>query len=322
MTSDASVSVIIAAYNAEAFISRAIASALTQTLPPREILVVDDCSTDGTRAVLDAAAQKNPTIRVIAMACNGGPSAARNAGIAQARGDWLAVLDADDAFAPTRLATLTAFAESTGADFVADDLAYYDAVAGCVSASGIGDTIVLSDGPLSLRDYLAHNLADGSGTDWGLLKPVFRRDTLTTRGIAYDPAVRHGEDFRLVVDLLLSGAQFRILPQPLYLYTQRQGAVSGRPSGMTRTTIAYRKLKDAALTLARDPRIADDPEIVRLLQKRASGLARLDDAHFISTSLRAGAFGKIAVRTMRDPSFLPFTLRQIGRAMRRRLLAL
>ena len=131
MTNDSSVSVIIAAYNAEAFVGRAIASALAQTLAPLEILIVDDCSTDGTRAVLDAAAHKTPTIRVIAMARNGGPSAARNAGIAQARGEWLAVLDADDAFAPTRLATLTAFAELTGADFVADDLAYYDAVAGC-----------------------------------------------------------------------------------------------------------------------------------------------------------------------------------------------
>ncbi|HTJ89421.1 MAG TPA: glycosyltransferase [Acidocella sp.] len=322
MTSGASVSVIIAAYNAEAFISRAIASALTQTVPPREILVVDDCSTDGTRAVLEAAAQKNPMIRVIAMARNGGPSAARNAGIAQARGEWLAVLDADDAFAPTRLATLMAFAESTGADFVADDLAYYDAVAGCVTARGIGDTIVLPDAPVSLRDYLAHNLADGRGIDWGLLKPIFRRGTLTAGEIAYDPAVRHGEDFRLVVELLLSGAQFRILPQPLYLYTQRQGALSGRPSGMTRTTIAYRKLKDAALTLARDPRIASDPEMVGLLQQRARGLGRLDDAHFISTSLRAGAFGKVAGRTIRDPSFLPFMLRQIGRAMRRRLPAL
>jgi succinoglycan biosynthesis protein ExoO len=322
VTSGASVSVIIAAYNAEAFISRAIASALTQTVPPREILVVDDCSTDGTRAVLEAAAQKNPMIRVIAMARNGGPSAARNAGIAQARGEWLAVLDADDAFAPTRLATLMAFAESTGADFVADDLAYYDAVAGCVTARGIGDTIVLPDAPVSLRDYLAHNLADGRGIDWGLLKPIFRRGTLTAGEIAYDPAVRHGEDFRLVVELLLSGAQFRILPQPLYLYTQRQGALSGRPSGMTRTTIAYRKLKDAALTLARDPRIASDPEMVGLLQQRARGLGRLDDAHFISTSLRAGAFGKVAGRTIRDPSFLPFMLRQIGRAMRRRLPAL
>ncbi len=321
MTRDASVSVIIAAYNAEAFIGRAIASALAQTLPPREILVVDDCSTDGTRAVVEAAARKNPMIRVIAMPCNGGPSAARNAGIAQARGDWLAVLDADDAFAPTRLATLAAFAESTGADFVADDLAFYDAVAGCVGGSGMGDNVVLPDRPVSLRDYLAQNLADDGGMDWGLLKPIFRRDALTERNIAYDPAVRHGEDFRLVVDLLLSNAQFRVLPQPLYLYTQRQGAVSGRPSGMTRTAIGYRKLKEAALALARDPRISSDPASVRLLQQRASGLARLDDAHFISTSLRAGAFGKIAARTLKDFSFLPFMLRQIGCAMRRRLQA-
>lgn len=322
MTNGANVSVIIAAYNAEAFIGRAIASAMTQTLRPCELLIVDDCSTDGTRAVLDAAARENQTIKVIAMARNGGPSAARNAGIAQAQGDWLAVLDADDAFAPTRLANLMAFAEATGADFVADDLAYYDAVADCVSARGIGDNIVFPDGPLSLRDYLAHNLADGRGTDWGLLKPIFRRDALTARGIAYDPAVRHGEDFRLVVDLLLSGAQFRILPQPLYLYTQRQGTVSGRRSGMTRTTIAYHKLKEAALALARDPRIASDPESVGLLRQRARGLSRLDDAHFISTSLRAGALGKIALRSTRDPSFLPFMLRQIGRAMRRRLQAL
>ena len=195
MMSEASVSVIIAAYNAEAFISRAITSVLTQTLPPLEILIVDDCSTDGTRAVLDEAARKNPTIKIIAMARNGGPSAARNAGIAQARGDWLAVLDADDAFAPTRLATLTAFAVATGADFVADDLAYYDAVAGCVGASAMSDAINLPDGPLSLRDYLSHNLADGSSFDWGLLKPIFRRDALVQRDIAYDPDVRHGEDF-------------------------------------------------------------------------------------------------------------------------------
>jgi succinoglycan biosynthesis protein ExoO len=153
------------------------------------------------------------------------------------------------------------------------------------------------------------------------LKPIFRRESLIKWNIAYQPAVRHGEDFRLVVDLLLSGARFRILPQPLYLYTQRQGAVSGRPSGMTRTAIGYRKLKEAALALARDPRVASDPAMVRLLQQRASGLARLDDAHFISTSLRAGAFGEIAARTTRDPSFLPFMLHQIGRAMRRRLQA-
>jgi succinoglycan biosynthesis protein ExoO len=314
-----SVSVIIPAYNAEAFVGRAIASAIAQTRPPIEILIVDDCSTDGTRAVLEAAARDHPLIKVIAMPRNGGPSVARNAGIAAAQGDWLAILDADDAYAPERLAALIPFAEATGADFVADDIAYYDAVADCVTGSGMGRDVVLPDRPVTLRDYLAHNLADGKGLDWGLLKPIFRRSVLIDRAIAYDAAVTHGEDFRLVVDLLLAGAKLRLINQPLYLYTQRQGAVSGRASGMTRTTIGYRKLKDAALDLARDPRIASDPSLVALLQQRARGLGRLDDAHFISGALRAGAVGQIALRASKDPAFLPFMLRQIGGAVRRRL---
>jgi succinoglycan biosynthesis protein ExoO len=319
MSYDAGVSVIIAAYNAEGFIGRAIASALEQTLPPREIIIVDDCSSDGTGEFLKTAARGNEIIKVVTLSRNGGPSVARNAGIEAAQGDWLAILDADDAFAPNRLAMLMPFAAETGADFVADDLAYYDAAAGCITGNGMGRDIVLPDGPIRLYDFLAHNLADGRGLDWGLLKPIFRRSTLIERGITYDTGMAHGEDFRLVVDLLLSGAKFRILPQPLYLYTQRQGAVSKRASGLTRTTIAYGKLKHAALALAQDPRIASDPELVALLRQRARGLGRQDDAHFISGALRAGAFGDIMRRMVKDPSFLPLMLRQIGRAMQRRL---
>jgi succinoglycan biosynthesis protein ExoO len=316
-----SVSVIIAAYNAAPFISRAIESALAQTLPPLEIIIADDCSTDATRAVLQAAAQKHPAIRLIHMPRNAGPSAARNAAIRAAKGQWLAVLDADDAFAPTRLGTLLAFASAAGADFVADDLALYDAAAGKVTGSGIGDDAVLPEGPVTLHDYLAHNVANGRGLDWGLLKPFLRRNALLERGIAYDETISHGEDFRLVVDLLLSGANFFLLREPLYLYTQRQGAISQCASGMTRTAIGYHKLKQAALALARDPRIAGAPGLVGLLHQRAAGLGRLDDAHFLSSALRRVAAGQIAARSARHPSFVPFMLVQIGRAMRRRLRA-
>jgi succinoglycan biosynthesis protein ExoO len=315
-----SVSVIIAAYNAAPFIGRAIESALAQTLPPLEIIIADDCSTDATLEVLEAAAEKKPAIRIIAMPRNGGPSAARNAAIKAATGEWLAVLDADDAFAPTRLATLLAFAGEKNADFVADDLGLYDAAAGRVTGSGIGPASAQA-GPVSLRDYLAHNLASGQGLDWGLLKPFIRRASLIERGIAYDETITHGEDFRLAVDLLLGGAKFFVLPEPLYLYTQRQGAVSRRASGMTRTTIGYRKLADAALALARDPRIATDAALVGLLQRRASGLGRLDDSHFLSAALRRGALGKLAARSAQDPAFVPFMLAHIGRALRRRLPA-
>jgi succinoglycan biosynthesis protein ExoO len=319
MNDPTSVTVIIPAYNAEAFIGRAIASVAAQTLPPHEILIVDDCSTDGTRRVIEAAAKSNPLIKLIAMQRNGGPSVARNAAIDAANGTWLAILDADDAFASARLAKLIPFAVETGADLVADDLAYYDAAAGCVTGRGMGDEAAAAKGLVSLRDFLAHNLASGEGLDWGLLKPIFRRSTLIEHGIRYEPDMRHGEDFRLVVELLCRGAQFRLLSQPLYLYTQRQGAVSGRSSGMTRTTIAYHALRDAALALSRDPRLASDTELVALLQLRARGLGRLDDAHFISRALRSAALWQIAARSARDPSFFPYMLRHIGRAVRRRV---
>ena len=131
--------------------------------------------------------------------------------------------------------------------------------------------------------------------------------------------MRHGEDFQLVTELLSHGAVFRVLNEPLYLYTQRYGAVSRRASGLTRTTIGYGALKEATLALSRTPRIAADPELVALLAQRARGLGRLDDAHFISTATRGRELGAIIGRIRRDPSFLPFMLRQFGIALRRRL---
>lgn len=316
---EASVTVIIAAYNCEAFLGRAIASAAGQSLSPMEILIVDDCSMDGTRDVIGAAAAADERIKMIALPRNGGPSAARNAGIEAARGSWIAILDADDAFAPGRLAELVPFGVATGADLVADDLAYYDAAADRVTGRGLGIGAEIPDAPLTLHDYFTHNLAEGTSFDWGLLKPVFRRDTLRRTGIRYKAGLRHGEDFQLVTELLLQGAAFRLLNEPLYLYTQRYGSVSNRSSGMTRTTIGYGALREATLALSRMPAIASDPSLVDLLLRRARGLGRLDDSHFISTAARKAELGAILARIRRDPSFLPFMIRQVGAALGRRL---
>ena len=321
MSGAGTVAVVIPTFNAEGFVSRAIASARAQTLPASEIILVDDCSTDGTRAVLEGIGREDPRIRIVAMPRNGGPSAARNAGIRTATSDWIAILDADDAFAPERLAALIPFAVETGADFAADDLAFYDAQAERVTGTGLGGDRSIPDRPVTLRDYLEHNRADGRGFDWGLLKPVFRREALLARNILYDPEVRHGEDFRLAVELLLQGARLRLLNRPLYLYTQRQGAISGRASGLTRTTIAYHDLSVAAIEMSRDPRLASDPELVALLRIRARGLHRLDEADFISKAIRSGAIGQILTRGLRDPGFLPRMLRQVAQALRRRLRA-
>lgn len=96
---DARVSVIIPSYNCAPYLAEAIESALGQTLPPDEVIVVDDGSTDGS---LEIAQGYGPPVHVTRQE-NAGVSAARNRAIEQATGDWLAFLDADDIWAPAKL---------------------------------------------------------------------------------------------------------------------------------------------------------------------------------------------------------------------------
>ncbi|MDP1761832.1 MAG: glycosyltransferase, partial [Deltaproteobacteria bacterium] len=94
------VSVIIPTYNRAALVQQAVASVKAQTYRDFEIVVVDDGGTDGTFEVLSAWRE----IRVLRHAGRRGVSAARNTGIAAARGEWLAFLDSDDLWLPDKLA--------------------------------------------------------------------------------------------------------------------------------------------------------------------------------------------------------------------------
>ena len=93
------VSTVIPVYNGERFLAEAIESALAQDYRPQEVIVVDDGSTDSSAAV----AARYDEVRLLRQA-NGGPAAARNAGILAARGELVALLDADDLMAAGRLA--------------------------------------------------------------------------------------------------------------------------------------------------------------------------------------------------------------------------
>jgi glycosyltransferase involved in cell wall biosynthesis len=92
-------SVIVPTFNRGRFVSEAIASVLTQTVTDLECVVVDDASPDPTR-LPDAL---DPRVRLVRREVNGGPAAARNTGLAEARGRYVAFLDDDDLFTPDRL---------------------------------------------------------------------------------------------------------------------------------------------------------------------------------------------------------------------------
>jgi teichuronic acid biosynthesis glycosyltransferase TuaG len=96
------VSVVMPTYNRRALLEASIDSVLAQILDDFELVIVDDASTDGTAEVLAREARKDPRIRVMRAAVNGGCDAARNLAMSSARGRYLAFLD-DDLFLPERL---------------------------------------------------------------------------------------------------------------------------------------------------------------------------------------------------------------------------
>lgn len=104
MASPSLVSVIIPVYNCKRFVAEAVQSVLDQDYPNKEIIVVDDGSTDGTLEVLRGFGD---AIRLIAQK-NAGPPVARNNGLHEARGDYVAFLDADDVWFQGKLATQVA----------------------------------------------------------------------------------------------------------------------------------------------------------------------------------------------------------------------
>jgi glycosyltransferase involved in cell wall biosynthesis len=99
------VSVVIPTYNRAPLLGRALASVAAQTFRDHEIVVVDDGSTDDTHAVVRGLAAP---VRLLVQA-NAGVSAARNRGVAEARGEWIAFLDSDDCWLPEKLARQVAF---------------------------------------------------------------------------------------------------------------------------------------------------------------------------------------------------------------------
>ncbi|MCH4089798.1 glycosyltransferase family 2 protein [Acetobacter sp.] len=312
-------SVVIPAYNAEAFLDRAIHSVQVQTIPPKEILIIDDCSTDSTRDKVADMTKEDPRIRLLKTFRNGGPSAARNLGFENATGDWIAVLDADDAFAPNRLEQFSVMIDHVSADILADDLLYYDAGAACVTEAAKA-TRDFNGQRITLRDFLSHNIVDGKSVDWGLLKPVFRNEFLSETKLRYQTDMRHGEDFYFSVSALLKGARFILIDQPLYLYTQRSGSISKEISELTRTRIAYDALASSALSLTNQAGISGHSELINLLEKRAKGLTRLDDAHFFSVAIRKQDIKGLICRSVKRPAFVKHALNSVRLALQKRFI--
>ena len=221
------VSVIMANYNGSAYLGAALESVLTQTLGNLEVIVVDDASTDDSVAIIQSFAAADPRVQAVPLTANGGPARARNRALDLARGDWIAIVDADDLITPERLGHLVAMAKDNDVAMVADDLLYF--VDGAKPhaqllqrASHAGPEFVTAE------LFVEGQTKAGDPVAFGYLKPLIHRSLLTDK--RYDETLKIGEDYDLLLRLLLSGAQLCVVPEAMYYYRRHSQSLSHRLS--------------------------------------------------------------------------------------------
>ncbi len=259
-----SVAVIIAAYNAQDTIKRAILSALAQS-HVTEVIVIDDASTDGTYACASDVADPSGRLRAIKLNKNVGPSVARNTALEQTTAEWVTVLDSDDFYTEGRIERLLRFSEQY--DLIADDLAQVNAEAlrdeyGYLIGNNATDAT-----SLSLDDFIRGNISKRgqSRKELGFLKPLIRRAFLEEHKLKFQPDLRLGEDYELYTRCLASGARMVLLPAQGYVSVIRPSSLSA-----VHTITDLRNLRDANLRILSEVRLPRSSR--RLLREHYSSM--------------------------------------------------
>jgi succinoglycan biosynthesis protein ExoO len=290
------VSVLVANRNRKEFLAAAIESALRQTLSNIEIIIIDDASIDESPRIALEYAARDERVRVILRKKNGGPAAARNAGLEIARGIWVAILDSDDFMHPERLERLVAEAEASGAEVCADDLLVFGSD---TRPSGLLSMRQRQLACVTLSEFIASNEIFSKEPAIGYLKPVIKRSFLEAHKINYDTSLVIGEDYDLLARVLACGAKFRLVDCLGYFYRKHASSTSHRlsPNDLLAMIRADDRLR---ATLKEIP-----PQLSRAFDGRTASIKRALEFDNLITALKTRAWGKAARVMLRSPNVVP-----------------
>ncbi len=305
------VSVLMPVFDAARTLSTAVASVQAQTLDAWEIILVDDASTDSSPHLIRKLTASDPRIRSVRLPVNAGPAAARNRGLRLARGRWVAPLDADDAYLPDRLETLTALGEEARADLVADNIMLADPVSGRKRGLAWSAANLKARPWIDPRLFLERNLFHRGEPGFGFMKPLIARSFLERHELRYDPALRLGEDYELYWACLVRGGRWRLLETAHYRYHLTPGSATRRIT--PEQIAAMRDRAEAALLEARDP------PILRLLRRRHRQLCGFHQHHAAVQDLKTGRLMSGLGRLVREPATLPFVVDALRTGLPKRL---
>ncbi len=312
-TSIPRVSIIVPVYNGAPFIHIALNSALAQTERSLEVIVVDDASTDETCAVVERYCASDPRVRLIRSEDQGGPARARNIGFDAARGEWVAILDADDWYTKDRLTCLLAEAELEDYPLVADNQYFIR------SEFAVPHRRLVRQGnersrPIDPEALLIHDRL-GKTASMGLLKPIIRRQLLIDHGLRYDEKLTVGEDFIFLLDCLRCIGPLLLVLEPHYYYRIHQKSISTSPS--------VDRIIPQLDALNRQVELFDaetHPGARRRLEKRQEKLAQYIRYKSVVEPLHDGDVAGVFRRLAADPGsavlLLQSTIRHAERAAR------
>ncbi|MBK1794449.1 glycosyltransferase family 2 protein [Devosia sp. WQ 349] len=211
------VSVVIPTFNRGAAISRSVESAANQDWPNIEIIIVDDHSTDDTWQYIQTI--KSPRVRAVRHEVNGGGGRARNTGIDEAKGDFIAFLDSDDYWSPDKISRQMEVSTSRG-----DKTVVYNRISMVIGARNERVPKYAWDEKIPIEEYLVIH-EQSMQTSGLLLHKNF------AKSVRFDDDLRKHQDIDFVLSLNLHGGKFVFCPADTVFYenSSLQNRVSTNP---------------------------------------------------------------------------------------------
>ncbi len=234
------VSVIMSVYNAQKDLERSVRSLLENTYTDFELLLVDDGSTDGTAAVMQRLAKEDSRIRLFTMPQNGGQAAARNFGMAQAKGEFIAFADADDWVEPAYLEVLTSAMDAKCDVAVCG---FYMDIPGKGSCKTVAPPHMRLAQKVHVLEYFLY-LKDTFLLDAAWNK-LYRAEFLRQNGLQM-PSGQIFEDTEFALQVLQHTNQICLVEEPLYHYVQQSGSTTRKfqPQKLEFLKQRYRSMLD------------------------------------------------------------------------------
>lgn len=240
------VSVIMPCYNGELYIEQAIRSFAENTISARcELIIINDGSKDRSREIIETLTGEYPEQRIICVDIpNSGVSAARNRGIQEARGKYVAFIDADDMYAPNYLEALVSGIRKTESDIC---LCYWTSSRDELAGEKAGAEVIAKRRAMDILLYREKPVAV-----WSML---YRRKIILESGARFPVGIKYGEDIEFIWKYILACEKCSIVKAKYYYYRPAPG------SAMHKVTWDKTEILDAIEHIIGEMKLSD-PEYV------------------------------------------------------------